>query len=114
MGPYFRYPHTIDELVSEQRWFLVEVKMMAFWTVTCTFMLIVLALYDAMTRDKQRAEQRDQLEKQELQESLLPSDDEEERASMMDLIKSLWAWMIERLGRQPDDDTQQMRYKTEN
>ena len=111
MGPYFRYPHSIEELVTEQRWFLAEVKFLAFWIYVSTIVVILVAFGDMVVK-MERWTQKQILERQTLRERLLPEEqsEKEEKAltqSTNETTKNLWAGILKHLGRQPGAGSQQ-------
>ena len=108
MGPYFRYPETIEELVTDQRWFLAEIKMMTSWAVAATAVLMVLTLCHIGSRERRRMTPQERQEQQELEERLL-REEEENKIDVGEAIKNLCKWIKKCLGRLPgaDEKTQQ-------
>ena len=112
MGPYFRYPETIEELVTDQRWFLVELKMMTFWAFSATAMLLMIILCQITSREERRWTPQERQERQELYERLLQEEEENKIdvyeaiknfcSWVMTAIKTIGGWAMTCLGRRPD------------
>ena len=100
MGPYFRYPETIEELVTDQRWFLVELQMMTFWAFSATAMLLTIILCQITSREERRWTPQERQERQELYEKLLRGE-EENKIDVYEAIKNFCSWMMTYLGRRP-------------
>ena len=100
MGPYFRYPETIEELVTDQRWFLVELKMMTFWAFSATAMLLTIILCQITSREERRWTPQERQERQELYERLL-REEEENKIDVYEAIKAFCSWVMTCLGRRP-------------
>ena len=100
MGPYFRYPETIEELVTDQRWFLVELKMMTFWAFSTTAVLLTIITCQVMSREERRWTPQERKERQELHERLL-QEEEENKIDVYEAIKNFCSWMMTYLGRRP-------------
>ena len=103
MGPYFRYPETIEELVTDQRWFLVELKMMTFWAFSTTAVLLTITLCQLMSRESRQLTPQERQERQELHERLL-REEEENKIDVYEAIKDFCNWVMNCLGRRPDTD----------